>query len=197
MSLVNPSYIPSVSPVPPLYNGDRWGLGGDWGLGTGWTRAPVNPLYIPSISLVNPIYIPAVSPVRPLEGGDWLGTGWGLGIGTQPPVPTQSSPGWGLGVDWVWTGWGLGTGCGLVWTPRGDRKMAFEVQNTNHSEVWTGGDQLYPVWPYIIYIGGGTGWQSPPARLVVPARGGAALSSIVPGARAPNGAVPVGPRRRA
>ena len=60
----------------------------------------------------------------------------------------------------------------------GDRKMDFEVEITTHSEGGTGRDQDRPVWPYIIYIGGGTGWQSPPARLVVPARGGLASAAL-------------------
>ena len=123
--------------------GGDWVGTGDWGwVGTGgdspWgTTAPLNPLYVPSISLVNPIYIPAVAPPGWGLGGDWVGTGEGLGRDCSPsPVPR-------------------GTGEGLVGTPLGDRKMDFEVEITTHSEGGTGRDQDRPVCPYIIYIGEG------------------------------------------
>ena len=38
ISLVNSTYIRSISPVHPLYNGDRWGLGGD-----GWAAMTATP----------------------------------------------------------------------------------------------------------------------------------------------------------
>ena len=77
MSLVNPSYIPSVSPVHPLYNGDRWGLCGDWGLGLGgdWWGLPLGD------------HSPSKSHLYPRSGPSRVGTGWGLGTG-----------------DWVGTG---------------------------------------------------------------------------------------------
>ena len=149
MSLVNPSYIPSVSPVHPLYNGDRWGLGGDWGLGLGgdWWGLPLGD-HSPSKSPLCPLDIPCKSHLYPRSGPSRVGTGWGLG------------------GDWVGTGEGLGRDCspspvprgtgeGLVGTPLGDRKMDFEVEIITHSEGGTGRDQDRPVCPYIIYIGEG------------------------------------------
>ena len=113
MSLVNPSYIPSVSPVHPLYNGDRWGLGGDWGLGLGgdWWGLPLGD-HSPSKSPLCPLDIPCKSHLYPRSGPSRVGTGWGLERdwgGTA--VPPQSLE--GLGRDW----WGLPWGTGK-WTLR-------------------------------------------------------------------------------